>query len=137
MIGRGWWDDYRGIPYLDHGRGRDGLDCWGLVRLVYAERFGVALPSFAEDYECSDAVDLSIVEKRMDGWREVERPTEGDVVLIRIVRNRRPRFHIGVVVNPRRGEVLHISKDISVTVEQYRSPRWASRVVGFWRHDER
>jgi cell wall-associated NlpC family hydrolase len=46
-----WAAEYIGIPFLERGRGRAGCDCWGLVRLVLAERFGIELPSHADDYE--------------------------------------------------------------------------------------
>ena len=105
-----------------------------MLCLVYGERFGVSLPDFGQDYERSDMVELSIIEERLAGWCEVERPREGDAVLMRIGRLRRRMFHIGVVTNPRRGEMLHTSPSISVTVERYSSPRWEKRVVGFWRH---
>jgi len=34
-----WASTYVGIPYRFAGRDRAGCDCWGLVRLVLAERF--------------------------------------------------------------------------------------------------
>ncbi len=46
-----WAAGYIGIPFRERGRDRAGCDCWGLVRLVLGERFGVAVPSYAGDYE--------------------------------------------------------------------------------------
>ena len=46
-----WAGAYVGIPYVDHGRDRAGCDCWGLVRLIIAERTRFVLPSFATDYD--------------------------------------------------------------------------------------
>ena len=41
--------DLIGIPYEKHGRTTKGLDCYGLVHLVYG-RLGKELPNFPEDY---------------------------------------------------------------------------------------
>ena len=38
--------NFVGIPHADLGRDRAGCDCYGLLRLVYAEDLGIALPSF-------------------------------------------------------------------------------------------
>ena len=48
MAVNAWWNDYIGVPFRDGGYGRSGADCWGLVRLVYRERFGIALPVIAK-----------------------------------------------------------------------------------------
>lgn len=44
-----WVGYYLGLPYKEKGRDRQGLDDWGLYRLVIAEQFGIALPSFAKE----------------------------------------------------------------------------------------
>ena len=36
-----WVSAYVGLPFKEGGRHRDGLDCYGLLRLVINERFAV------------------------------------------------------------------------------------------------
>lgn len=67
-----WASDYIGLPFADHGRTREGADCWGLVRLVYAEVFNLALPSYASTYtDAHDQASVSAAVERglQDGWR--------------------------------------------------------------------
>ena len=45
-----WVRKYIGIPFVERGRCREGADCWGLVRMVYIDQFGVTVPSFSDDY---------------------------------------------------------------------------------------
>jgi len=46
-----WVRSFIGIKFKDRGRDQDGSDCWGLFRLVYAQRFGLALPSYDAEYD--------------------------------------------------------------------------------------
>ena len=42
-----WSADYIGLPWQVGGLTRDGIACWGLARLVYAEQLGIAVPDYA------------------------------------------------------------------------------------------
>lgn len=127
--------NYVGIPFQLHGRDRSGIDCWGLVCLVYRESFGVDLPSFGDRYGRELTQDerthiAAIVRGESQTWRRVEAGEErcGDVVLFRALGS---DSHLGVVVNG--GRFLHARSGTDSCIESYRSPLWARRVAGFWR----
>lgn len=126
------FDELVGIPYRDKGRGRDGCDCWGLLRLAFAELRGVELPSYSEDYEtAADRRALAaLIAGELDPWRAVAPGLEDpfDAVLVR--EGRFPR-HVGLVTE--RGRMLHVEPDRSSVVESYRAGAIAPRVVGFYR----
>ena len=50
-----WWNRYIGTPFKAFGRTMEGCDCWGLLRIVYREAFGIELPSYVSDYTATDA----------------------------------------------------------------------------------
>jgi len=103
-----WADTYVGLPFRAGGRDRSGLDCWGLVRLVWAERLGLVLPRF--DGGDDPALTIDQVTRRMTAVeRGAERPFDG--VVIDTERRQGLGFvtvpaHVGVVVE--QGQVLHI-----------------------------
>lgn len=94
-------DEFVGLPWLERGRDRDGLDCWGLLALVFAERLGIELPSFSDDYQTTaDAEAVTgLIDGHMEPWRPIEAGQEraGDALLMSM--GGRPR-HVGVVVSP-------------------------------------
>lgn len=66
-----------GLPYADKGRDRDGVDCWGLVKLVYAEVAGIVLPDYSDAYTRPGdhaSVAAAVESGLKDGWQRVERP---------------------------------------------------------------
>jgi cell wall-associated NlpC family hydrolase len=126
------FDRFVGIPYLDKGRTAAGLDCWGLVQLVFQELRGVELPSYVDRYvTAADRKAISaLIAGEIDPWRPIEKGQESmfDGVLIR--EGRIPR-HIGLVTEP--GRLLHVDVDQTSRIEPYRHGILASRVVGFYR----
>lgn len=124
------------IPFA-HG-GRDpavGLDCWGLLRLVYAARYGVELPDYAVDSTAPRRVEAaSVVAAAVREWRPIApgRERQGDGVLL-LDEHGRP-IHVAVVLGARR--MLHASEATGIAVQRYDGVAWRHRVFGFFRRPE-
>lgn len=130
------WASLVGLPYAELGRSREGVDCWGLVRLAYAELAGIDLPSYADGYlATNDRAEINglITGAKSNGvWSAVDphRVYSLDVVVFR-----RGRFdsHVGIVVDPSRNLMVHASGHGS-RAEAWTGNLWSPRLVGFWRH---
>lgn len=124
---------YVGIPYLDKGRDRAGIDCWGVVRLVLREVFHVELPSYDETYCDGDdwqAIGTAVRAGLLHGWRRVERPQAGDLLVLAIAR--RP-WHCALMLDA--VHFLHAAPGDSTVIDRLDSQRWARRIEGIYRHD--
>ncbi len=129
-----WSTRYLGTPYLELGRSLAGVDCWGLVTVVYQMDLGIELPSYAGDYVSTDErAEISALigqNKRVGPWQAVTEPAPYDVAVFR----RGPHeSHVGLVAIP--GCMLHVPYD-HAKVESYLSGRWGQRLTGFYRHFE-
>ncbi len=135
-----WAAGYIGIPFADCGRGRLGIDCWGLLRLVLRERFGIEIPSYDNLY--FHTRDFAAMERiyeaqaREDCWVKVmdryECPgieREGDAVHMRVDGH---ELHAGIVVAP--GRMLHAHDGADSVIESIDRTAWKHRVVGIYRH---
>lgn len=128
-----WLGHYIGLAFKEHGRNRDGLDCWGLVRLVLAEQFDFHVPSYASDYtrtSDSDAISRLISREALD-WRSIAKGDEclGDVIVMRM---RGQPMHVGLVAGD--GQMLHVECGVNSALERYTGPRWASRIEAIYRY---
>lgn len=126
-----WVSEYIGLPFLVRGRTREGCDCWGLVRLVLEERYGLVLPLF-DGYEThrdlrglSRLADLS---KALLGAPRIESPEEGAVVMMTV--HSHP-CHVGLCVSSE--HVLHVEAGADSIWERLDSSRIAPRIEGFYR----
>lgn len=129
-----WAGHYIGLPFIDHGRDRSGLDCWGLVRLIMAEQFGFALPSYATEYQRTTQVGKigALIEHESSKWKKIASDAEscGDVIVLRF---RGKPMHVGMVLGDK--HMLHIEFGINSVIERYSGARWADRISGFYRYE--
>jgi len=128
-----WYNKYVGIPYKDKGRDSTGVDCWGLVRLIYNEQYGTQLPSFSEYYE--SGVTLGIQEtiaQQKENWYRVESPEPGDVILFKVLGH---ESHLGLYVGA--NYFIHAMEGVDqVVIQKLNSAEWNRRIAGFFRYKE-
>lgn len=124
-----WSTAFIGLPYEDLGRSPDGVDCWGLARLVYAS-VGIDLPSYAGGYASTQerAEIAGLIEGAKPQWIKVDDPRAFDLVTFR---RGRLESHVGVVVEP--GRMLHVTSAAPSCIERYSDDYWRARLTGFWR----
>lgn len=145
MSAHRWTRDYVGLPYRDLGRDRAGCDCWGLVRMVWAEQAGVEVPMYGTVHGGGGAgggVEPAVRQATSGAlWNPVQRGVERcfDAVLMRGAWRdaegalHAGLIHVGIVVAP--GVVLHIEQGIDAALGFYRTDiRLSRRVDSFWRH---
>jgi len=131
-----WVRDYIGLPFKTFGRDRSGVDCWGLVALIYRERYGLHLPDYLQDYadeKDSRSLGSLIPEEAARDWRYIElgREQEGDVLVMRM---RGVPMHTALCLG--HGRMIHVYEGIDAAMESYTGPAWASRLVGIYRHPD-
>ena len=117
------------IPFVRKGRSRQGLDCWGLVWLLYQEVYGILLPDYADLYEEGDVYKAKVlealIEPRKNTWDKIEIGEEqpGDGILFT---GKGSVPHVGVVVKP--GTMVHIEEGTFVSIISYSGIAWKPRL---------
>ncbi len=128
-----WWHKYTHIPFVDKGRGIDGCDCWGLVRLIYQNELNIELPDYLDLYESTK--DYYVISKlnELESQKFPSVPLsdlrEFDVITLRV---RNAPIHVAVALG--NGYMIHCERDINTVCERINSMKWKSRIVGVNRY---
>lgn len=121
---------YVGIPYLNRGRSREGVDCWGLVQLWYREQLGVEVPDYLWAY--TNAHDFESVENAINEnkktWRRVDEADYGDVLVFRI---KGVPIHVGI--KQQGDDFLHAFQGTESCLERLSSVAWNRRLTEIYR----
>lgn len=131
-----WCNDYITIPFLEHGRDKNGCDCWGLARLIYDEQLGVKLPTLIDYKNTKDSEAIAkLYEEEHKQWEEVPlgHEREFDIVVFKILGL---PTHIGIVIS--KGIMLHCEYGVGTHASEYnREPQWKKRLTGIYRYVEK
>lgn len=127
--------DYIGIPFKARGRTRAGLDCYGLVCLIYEEVYGIRLPTYEGAYRnhLDSRIPALVLDARETAvWTRVPHGTpcyQGDVLVFRIRGN---PTHVGMAIN--NTTMIHADVKCGVVREDFRTPIWAPRIMSRHRY---
>lgn len=128
--------DFVGLPFSARGRDRSGVDCWGLVCLVFAGCRGIELPGYDDRYTSLSNAELAdralIIEEEASRWQRVLSPFDVERYDCALFSRHGRPAHIGVVV--RHGVMLHIEQGATSVVESYLDPKWQPRFIGHYRY---
>lgn len=119
---------YVGIPFKNHGRDLNGLDCYGLVVAIYRDH-GIELFDIGEDYNAKWSLRKKnyFFENQFREWFEVKAPQLLDVVAMKNCHG--SMYHVGVYL----GDGRFINTIQAGTVICW-IHRWREKIQGFYRH---
>ena len=131
-----WMTPYIGLPYLTGGRNKKGLDCWGLMRLIYKEEKGIELPEYpgisAEEAIIKGKV---IARDTANDWIPIEKPEDGCGVAMS---QKHVYHHVGVWADADGGKVVHCWEGTKFVVADTRRNLYLKGFlkIAFFRHKE-
>lgn len=126
-----WVKKYIGIPFVSNGRAMDGCDCYGLVRLVLRNEYGIELPELSNDY--SDALNIKETAKlfaenlSLLAARKLPLPREKAVV---VITEQGCPCHIGIVAGG--GYILHTGIKTGSVCQRETHPGLRGRIEGYY-----
>lgn len=120
---------FLGIPYKHRGRDLSGLDCWGLIKLVY-NKLGYTLWDIEEEYtqDWSFKGKNHFIENYHKEWDKVISPNIYDVVLFK--NGKGIANHGGIMLLNNR--FIHSCR-IGTIISRLSNEQWKRRIEGFYR----
>lgn len=128
-----WCNNYINLSFIEHGRTREGCDCWGLARLIYKEELDIDLPLLLNYENTKDGRSIAdLYEEEHLRWVEIPKGEEQpfDVLVFKILGL---PTHVAVVVQ--KGLMIHCEKGCGTHISDYnREKQWSQRLAGIYRY---
>lgn len=129
-----WIIPYLRLPYKEGGRDHAGVDCWGLIRLIYRDLLGIDLPAFPGIAGASAIHLCGEIEKESNSshWKEIEWPEDKCVVAMSQLQ---AIHHVGVYAEADGGKVIHAWQKQGIIADTFFRIRLKGfRTIKFYRH---
>jgi len=126
-----WTGKYIGVPYKPKGRDMSGLDCLGLLYLIYEYDLCLDLPDY-DNYSHAD--NASIEQVFIDGvtrWQRIPAPEAGALVMLTIGGH---TTHLGIAVGE--GKFIHCMEGVDCALDTFDSTRWRERIEGVYKWNQ-
>lgn len=131
------YSDLIGVPFLQDGRDKSGMDCYGLSAEVF-RRFGKEIGEYwccVEDKEKINAIYRGAMQNGK--WREVDYK-HGEEIPVPALIGLRFNAPAGVVnhtaVYIGEGKFIHTRERIGVCVDSINSMAWRRQIVGIYEY---
>ena len=128
-----WSNKYISIPFKEHGRSREGVDCWGLASVIYKEEFNVDLPLLTDYSTTKDRGAIAkLCSEESKKWVNIlegkEKPF--DILIFKILNI---PCHVGIVIS--KGLMIHCEYGIGTHLTEYEKEfQWSKRLAGIYRY---
>jgi len=126
-----WVKKYVGIPFVSNGRTLAGCDCYGLVRLVLRNEYGIDLPELSDNY--ADALNVKETAKLFEknipalAGQKIAAPEEKAVV---IITEHGVAAHVGIAAGG--GYILHTGIKTGSVCQRETHPGLRGRIGGYY-----
>jgi cell wall-associated NlpC family hydrolase len=126
-----WVGKYIGIPFITNGRAMNGCDCYGLIRLVLSNEYGIELPELSDNY--TDAKNLKETARLFAEHRPVlaaEKLPKAQEKAVVVFTEHGVAAHIGIVAGG--GYILHTGAKTGSVCQRETHPGLRGRIEGYY-----
>jgi cell wall-associated NlpC family hydrolase len=126
-----WVGKYIGIPFVSNGRTMKGCDCYGLVRLVLHNEYGISLPELSDDYDnafnVAETARLFSEHLPVLAGEKIAGPQEKAIV---VITEHGVAAHVGIVAGG--GYILHTGSKTGGICQRDTHPGLRGRIEGYY-----
>jgi len=126
-----WVSKYIGIPFATNGRTMDGCDCYGLIRLVLQNEYGIKLPELSDDY--SNALNVEETSRLFEEQLPIltaEKVAEPEEKTVVVMTTYGKPAHVGIYAGA--GCILHTGQKTGSVCQRATHPALRGRIEGYY-----
>jgi cell wall-associated NlpC family hydrolase len=126
------FNEYLGIPFKSGGRDRNGIDCYGIILLIYKEKKGIQLFDIEKYDSAWGESENYFISNYHKSWEKIEikELQPFDVILFRI--DTIVPQHVGLYTGE--GKFIHCMETMPVGISKLNNRPWPSYIDSAYRY---